>query len=105
MFVFFPFYFICWVQTWNNLISQAGQMALHGTPNDLLQNLDPIALCIFIPLLDCEYRLEETENKKKTSANQFTYLQWAFIQSFASLRSISVQSVESSLASFLSRSP
>ncbi|CAL5869777.1 uncharacterized protein PFLUO_LOCUS4007 [Penicillium psychrofluorescens] len=37
---------------WNNLISQAGQMALHGTPNDLLQNLDPIALCIFIPLLD-----------------------------------------------------
>jgi POT family proton-dependent oligopeptide transporter len=53
MFVFLPFYFICWVQIWNNLISQAGQMALHGTPNDLLQNLDPIALCIFIPILDC----------------------------------------------------
>ncbi|KAJ5467138.1 hypothetical protein N7475_004890, partial [Penicillium sp. IBT 31633x] len=52
MFIFFPFYFVCWVQIWNNLISQAGQMALHGTPNDLLQNLDPIALCIFIPLLD-----------------------------------------------------
>lgn len=52
MFVFFPFYFICWIQIWNNLISQAGQMALHGTPNDLLQNLDPIALIIFIPLLD-----------------------------------------------------
>lgn len=31
-------------------------MALHGTPNDLLQNLDPIALIIFIPLLDCEFR-------------------------------------------------
>lgn len=55
MFIFFPFYFVCWVQIWNNLISQAGEMALHGTPNDLLQNLDPIALCIFIPLLDCEY--------------------------------------------------
>lgn len=55
MFIFFPFYFICWIQIWNNLISQAGQMALHGTPNDLLQNLDPIALCIFIPLLDCKY--------------------------------------------------
>jgi POT family proton-dependent oligopeptide transporter len=27
-------------------------MALHGTPNDLLQNLDPIALIVFIPLLD-----------------------------------------------------
>ncbi|KAM5358136.1 hypothetical protein ACJZ2D_015551 [Fusarium nematophilum] len=52
MFLFFPFYFICWNQMWNNLISQAGQMALHGTPNDLLQNLDPIALCFFIPFLD-----------------------------------------------------
>lgn len=30
-------------------------MALHGTPNDLLQNLDPIALIIFIPLLDRKY--------------------------------------------------
>ncbi|KAF1849646.1 POT family protein [Cucurbitaria berberidis CBS 394.84] len=52
MFLFFPFYFVCWTQIWNNLISQAGTMALHGTPNDLLQNLDPIALIIFIPFLD-----------------------------------------------------
>ncbi|OGM42822.1 oligopeptide transporter [Aspergillus bombycis] len=52
LFLLFPFYFVCWVQIWNNLISQAGQMALHGTPNDLLQNLDPIALIIFIPFLD-----------------------------------------------------
>lgn len=43
---------------WNNLISQAGTMALHGTPNDLLQNLDPIALCFFIPFLDCKLPLE-----------------------------------------------
>lgn len=55
-FLFLPLYFVCWIQIWNNLISQAGDMALHGTPNDLLQNLDPIALIIFIPLLDCEYR-------------------------------------------------
>lgn len=27
-------------------------MALHGIPNDLLQNLSPIALIIFISLLD-----------------------------------------------------
>ncbi|KAF2035685.1 hypothetical protein EK21DRAFT_84112 [Setomelanomma holmii] len=53
IFLFFPIYFICWIQIWNNLISQAGEMALHGTPNDLLQNLDPIALIIFIPFLDC----------------------------------------------------
>jgi len=54
-FLFLPLYFVCWIQIWNNLISQAGAMALHGTPNDLLQNLDPIALIIFIPLLDCEF--------------------------------------------------
>ncbi|KAL6171719.1 hypothetical protein ACJQWK_02725 [Exserohilum turcicum] len=53
-FLFLPLYFVCWIQIWNNLISQAGDMALHGTPNDLSQNLDPIALIIFIPLLDCE---------------------------------------------------
>lgn len=53
-FLFLPLYFVCWIQIWNNLISQAGAMALHGTPNDLLQNLDPIALIVFIPLLDCE---------------------------------------------------
>ncbi|GAB1204269.1 hypothetical protein APSETT445_002919 [Aspergillus pseudonomiae] len=35
-----------------NVEAKAGQMALHGTPNDLLQNLDPIALIIFIPFLD-----------------------------------------------------
>ncbi|KAF2021447.1 POT family protein [Aaosphaeria arxii CBS 175.79] len=52
IFLFLPFYFVCWIQIWNNLISQAGEMALHGTPNDLLQNLDPIALIIFIPVLD-----------------------------------------------------
>lgn len=55
IFLFFPFYFICWIQIWNNLISQAGEMALHGTPNDLLQNLDPIALIIFIPFLDRKF--------------------------------------------------
>ncbi|KAL3474079.1 POT family-domain-containing protein [Aspergillus californicus] len=52
IFLLLPLYFICWTQIWNNVISQAGDMALHGTPNDLLQNLDPIALIIFIPLLD-----------------------------------------------------
>ncbi|KAL6400986.1 putative PTR2-Di-and tripeptide permease [Ilyonectria robusta] len=50
---------------WNNLISQAGQMALHGTPNDLLQNLDPIALCLFIPLLDREFFPRVTNFKAK----------------------------------------
>ncbi len=72
-------------------------MALYRTPNDFLQNLD-LTLCIFIPLLTVSIDLNRLE--RGTSANQFTYLQWAFIQSFASLRSLPVQSVESSLAFF-----
>jgi POT family proton-dependent oligopeptide transporter len=35
-FLFLHLYFVCWIQIWNNLISQAGAMALHGNSNDLL---------------------------------------------------------------------
>jgi len=34
------------------LISQAGEMERHGIPNDFLQNIDPIALIVFIPIMD-----------------------------------------------------
>jgi POT family proton-dependent oligopeptide transporter len=36
----------------NNIVSQAGSMSTHGVPNDLLQNIDPIAIIIIIPLMD-----------------------------------------------------
>lgn len=36
----------------NNLVSQAAVMQLNGLPNDILSNLDPLALMIFIPLCD-----------------------------------------------------
>ena len=36
----------------SNLVSQAGTMELNGLPNDLIQNLNPIALLIFIPIFD-----------------------------------------------------
>ncbi|KAL6245319.1 peptide transporter ptr2 [Rhinocladiella similis] len=51
-FLLFPFYFICWTQIFNNLISQAGSMKLGGTPNDLMQNLETIFMLSFIPILD-----------------------------------------------------
>jgi proton-dependent oligopeptide transporter, POT family len=52
IFVFFPIYWVCYNQMLNNLISQAAQMDTHGVPNDFLQNIDPIALIIFIPIMD-----------------------------------------------------
>lgn len=39
-------------QMTNNLTSQAATMQLHGVPNDIINNLDPLALIIFIPIMD-----------------------------------------------------
>jgi hypothetical protein len=39
-------------QITNNLTNQAATMKLGGTPNDIVQNLDPITLIIVIPIMD-----------------------------------------------------
>lgn len=52
VFVFFPIYWVVYNQMLNNFISQAGQMQLHGIPNDIMQNIDPITIIIFIPIMD-----------------------------------------------------
>ncbi|KAI1612054.1 POT family protein [Exophiala viscosa] len=51
-FLLFPFYFICWTQIFNNLISQAGDMKMGDTPNDLMQSLENLFQLCFIPILD-----------------------------------------------------
>lgn len=52
VFAFYPIYWCVYSQTMNNFISQAGQMQLHGIPNDIMQNVDPITILMFIPLCD-----------------------------------------------------
>jgi POT family proton-dependent oligopeptide transporter len=52
VFLFFPFYWLVQGQMLNNLVSQAGQMELHGIPNDVMSNIDPLTIIIFIPI--CE---------------------------------------------------
>jgi POT family proton-dependent oligopeptide transporter len=52
VFLFFPFYWLVQGQMVNNLVSQAGQMQLHGIPNDVMNNIDPLTIIIFIPLCD-----------------------------------------------------
>ncbi|KAF2103817.1 PTR2-domain-containing protein [Rhizodiscina lignyota] len=52
VFVFYPIYWVCYGQFSGNFVSQAGQMRGHGIPNDLMQNFDPIAIIVFVPLLD-----------------------------------------------------
>ena len=52
MFCWLPFWWLCYGQLTNNLTSQAATMSLGGVPNDVIANLDPIALIIFIPICD-----------------------------------------------------
>jgi POT family proton-dependent oligopeptide transporter len=52
VFLWFPLYWLTYNQINNNLTSQAAVMSLHGLPNDVISNLDPFALLIFIPLCD-----------------------------------------------------
>ena len=52
VFLWLPFWWLTYGQLTNNLTSQAATMDLHGVPNDILANLDPLALIIFIPVCD-----------------------------------------------------
>ncbi|PFH49857.1 hypothetical protein AMATHDRAFT_62389 [Amanita thiersii Skay4041] len=52
VFLWYPIYWLTYNQLNNNLTSQAATMSTHGVPNDVLSNLDPLALIIFIPIFD-----------------------------------------------------
>ncbi|KAK2606189.1 hypothetical protein QQS21_003359 [Conoideocrella luteorostrata] len=52
VFCWYPVFWLCYNQINNNLISQAAVLERHGIPNDVLSNLNPFALLIFIPLND-----------------------------------------------------
>ncbi|KAF9476780.1 peptide transporter PTR2B [Pholiota conissans] len=52
VFLFFPFYWLCYSQIDGNLGTVAAGMTLDGTPNDLIQNLNPISIIILIPIFD-----------------------------------------------------
>lgn len=52
VFLWYPVWWLSYNQLTNNLTSQAATMATHGLPNDVLNNLDPLALLIFIPICD-----------------------------------------------------
>lgn len=52
VFCWYPIYWLCYSQMTNNLVSQASTMLTGNVPNDIMQNIDPIALIIIIPLMD-----------------------------------------------------
>ncbi|KAF5369715.1 hypothetical protein D9615_010150 [Tricholomella constricta] len=52
VFLFFPVFWLCYSQIDGNLGTVAAGMTLKGTPNDLIQNLNPISIIIMIPIFD-----------------------------------------------------
>lgn len=51
-FTWIPLYWLSYNQMNNNLTSQAATMTRNGVPNDVITNLNPISLVIFIPIVD-----------------------------------------------------
>ncbi|KAI1089923.1 POT family-domain-containing protein [Rostrohypoxylon terebratum] len=47
----FPIHWLCFNQTFNNLISQAGQMATYGIPNDMMKIAGPISGILVAPII------------------------------------------------------
>ncbi|EJT98129.1 oligopeptide transporter [Dacryopinax primogenitus] len=52
VFVWYPFYWISFNEMYNNMTSQAATLTTHGIPNDVINNINPIALLFLIPIFD-----------------------------------------------------
>lgn len=52
VFAFYPLFWLAYNQIDGNLTSQAATMELHGAPNDLITNMNPLGIVIMIPILD-----------------------------------------------------
>nr|POF05424.1 putative peptide transporter ptr2 [Quercus suber] len=51
VFAMTPVLWLCHLQLFNNLVSQAGQMQTGGLPNDVFMNINPLAVLVFLPLV------------------------------------------------------
>jgi POT family proton-dependent oligopeptide transporter len=52
VFLFYPAFWLLYGQMNTNFVSMAGTMETHGLPNDLLFNLNPITIIIFLPIME-----------------------------------------------------
>lgn len=82
VFVFYPIYWVVYGQMLNNFITQAGEMELHGLPNDILQCIDSITIIVFIPI--CE-RIVYPFIRRFTPFRAITKIFWGFMFGAASM--------------------
>ena len=52
VFFWVPIFWLAYRQMDSNLTQMCSTMALHGVPNDVLSNLDPIAIIVIVPIMD-----------------------------------------------------
>ncbi|KZM22329.1 uncharacterized protein EKO05_0010317 [Ascochyta rabiei] len=52
VFFWVPIFWLAYRQMDSNLTQMCSTMSLHGIPNDLLSNFDPIAIIIIVPIMD-----------------------------------------------------
>ncbi|KAI9254381.1 POT family-domain-containing protein [Helicostylum pulchrum] len=52
VFCWYPIYWLCYSQMTSNMVSMAATMQTGGVPNDIMQNINPLTLVLFIPIMD-----------------------------------------------------
>lgn len=52
VFCWYPIYWLCYSQMTNNMVSMTATMQTGSVPNDIMQNINPLTLVIFIPIMD-----------------------------------------------------
>jgi POT family proton-dependent oligopeptide transporter len=72
----FAFFYLSITQMFNNLISQAGQMNLHGVPNDMIQAMSGVACVVFGPVIQALYN---TLAHRKISFGPIARISTAFL--------------------------
>lgn len=77
VFVFFPIYWVVYGQMVSNFVFSASQMELHGLPNDIMQNINPLTLIVFIPI--CNKLLYPFLRKINIKFKPITKIFWGFV--------------------------
>jgi hypothetical protein len=72
----------------NNLTSQSAVLQLNGVPNDLINNLNPITLVIFIPIMD--FLIYPALRKARINFTPIKRITWGFFIASVSMISAAV---------------
>jgi len=88
VFLWLPLYWLAYNQMVNNLTSQSAVLQLNGVPNDLINNLNPVTLVIFIPIMD--FFIYPALRKARIHFTPIKRITWGFFIASAAMISSAV---------------